>query len=80
MARLSTIQSDKTTIGGHRLLRYTAQIVNVGTGPFVVLGTRPDTSTKMSTRNVGRPCIDVGLGGMLGTSGTETTQPTRRTR
>jgi hypothetical protein len=48
MARLSTIRGDRKTIAGHRLLRYTAQIVNVGPGPFAILGRRPDTATKMA--------------------------------
>jgi hypothetical protein len=44
MAQLTTIYADTTTIPGHRLLRYTADMVNVGVGPFEVRGTRPDTS------------------------------------
>ena len=45
MARLSTIKIDTTTMPGHKLLRYTAVMVNVGAGPFEVIGSRPDTST-----------------------------------
>jgi hypothetical protein len=45
MARLSTIYADTSTIPKHRLLRYTAKMVNVGAGPFEVQGRRPDTST-----------------------------------
>jgi hypothetical protein len=45
MAKLTTIRSDEKTMPGHRLLRYTAQIVNVGNGPVEARGTRPDTST-----------------------------------
>jgi hypothetical protein len=45
MAVLSTIKVDTTTIAGHRLLRYTAEIVDVGNGPFEARGSRPDTST-----------------------------------
>ena len=33
MARLSTIKLDTTTMPGHRLLRYTATMVDVGQGP-----------------------------------------------
>lgn len=46
MAELTTIKADKTTIPGHRLLRYTAEIVNVGAGPVEAQGSRPDTSTQ----------------------------------
>jgi len=45
IAKLTTIKQDTTTIAGHRLLRYTATIVNVGAGHAEVEGTRPDTST-----------------------------------
>jgi Lysyl oxidase len=45
MATLTTIRLDTTTLPGHRLLRYTAEIVNVGAGPFEARGKRPDTST-----------------------------------
>jgi hypothetical protein len=45
MARLSTIYIDKTTMPGHKLLRYTAVMVNVGAGPFELVGTRSSTST-----------------------------------
>jgi hypothetical protein len=45
MAKLTTIRGDRTTMPGHRLLRYTATIVNVGAGPAEVHGSRPDTST-----------------------------------
>jgi hypothetical protein len=44
MAKLSTITIDTTTMPGHRLLRYTAVMVNVGAGPLVLVGSRPDTS------------------------------------
>jgi hypothetical protein len=44
MAKLTNIQLDTTTIAGHRLLRYTAQLVNTGTGPFETRGSRKDTS------------------------------------
>ncbi len=49
MAKLTTIRMDTTTISGHRLLRYTAEIVNVGAGPFDARGSRPDTSTPTMT-------------------------------
>jgi hypothetical protein len=45
MKKLSKVTLDTTTIPGHRLLRYTAVLVNVGTGPLELIGTRPDTST-----------------------------------
>jgi hypothetical protein len=45
MAQLSTVKIDTTTMPGHRLLRYTAVLVNVGAGPFELIGSRPDTST-----------------------------------
>ncbi|PWT75020.1 MAG: hypothetical protein C5B60_05945 [Chloroflexi bacterium] len=45
MAQLTTIYIDTTTMPGHRLLRYTATLVNVGAGPLELNGTRPDTST-----------------------------------
>lgn len=49
MAKLSTITIDTTTMPGHRLLRYTAVMVNVGTGPLELIGTRPDTLTAEMT-------------------------------
>jgi hypothetical protein len=45
IARLSTVKIDTTTMPGHKLLRYTAVMVNVGAGPFEVIGSRPNTST-----------------------------------
>ena len=45
MARLGDIKLDKSTISGHKLLRFTTVIVNVGAGPFELHGSRPDTST-----------------------------------
>ena len=45
IAKLTTIKQDTTTIPGHRLLRFTATIVNVGAGPVELKGTRPDTAT-----------------------------------
>jgi hypothetical protein len=45
IAKLTTIRADKMTMPGHRLLRYTATIVNVGAGHAEVHGSRPDTST-----------------------------------
>jgi Lysyl oxidase len=45
MARLKDFSIDTTTISGHKLLRYTARMVNVGTGPLELHGTRPNTST-----------------------------------
>jgi hypothetical protein len=48
MAKLTTIQLDTKTMPGHRLLRYTAVMVNVGTGPVEVRGTRASTSGQMT--------------------------------
>jgi hypothetical protein len=48
MAHPSDLKVDTNTVPGRRLLRYTAVIVNVGSGPFEVHGRRPDTSTPMS--------------------------------
>lgn len=47
MAKLSTIKVDTTTMPGHRLLRYTAIMVNVGKGPVEVRGQRPTTAGQM---------------------------------
>jgi Lysyl oxidase len=49
IAKLTTIKQDTTTIPGHRLLRYTSTIVNVGVGHVEVEGTRPDTATPTMT-------------------------------
>jgi Lysyl oxidase len=48
MAKLSTVTIDTTTLPGHRLLRYTATMVNIGQGALEVRGTRPDTSSPMT--------------------------------
>jgi Lysyl oxidase len=48
MAKLTTIKLDTTTMPGHRLLRYTATMVNVGAGALEVLGTRPNASSKLT--------------------------------
>lgn len=40
MARVSDLKIDRSTITGHKLLRYTAIIVNVGAGPFEARGVR----------------------------------------
>jgi hypothetical protein len=48
MAKLTTIKLDTTTMPGHRLLRYTATMVDVGQGPVEVRGSRPDTSSQMT--------------------------------
>jgi Lysyl oxidase len=44
MAPLANLQIQKTS-DGHRLLRYSATIVNLGAGPLELHGQRPDTST-----------------------------------
>jgi hypothetical protein len=49
MARLRDFTIDTTTIPGHRLLRFTTVIVNVGAGPFETIGSRPDTTTPQMT-------------------------------
>jgi hypothetical protein len=46
MARLADFRID--TASGHRRLRYSATIVNVGAGPFELHGQRPDTTTDMT--------------------------------
>jgi lysyl oxidase len=48
MARLDTVKLDTTTQPGHRLLRYTAIMVNVGAGQVQINGTRPDTTAPMT--------------------------------
>ncbi len=51
MAPLTDFQIDTTTVTGKRLLRFTAEIVNVGTGPFELRGRRSATTdTEMSVR------------------------------
>ena len=50
MAKLSTVTLDTTTIPGHRLLRYTAVMVNIGAGRLEVRGSRPDTSSQMTVK------------------------------
>ena len=54
MTRVTKVALDTTTIAGHRLLRYTARIVNVGAGPFETTGTRASTSdsTMPATQDV----------------------------
>jgi Lysyl oxidase len=59
---------DTTTIGGHRLLRFTTIIANVGAGPFEVRGQRPGTST--STMSVDQVVYDTSGGSrQVATSG-----------
>jgi len=48
MARLTTVKLDTTTMPGHRLLRYTATMVNVGPGALEVRGSRASTSGSMA--------------------------------
>jgi hypothetical protein len=48
MAKLSTVTLDTTTLPGHRLLRYTAVMVNIGQGRLEVRGSRPDTASQMT--------------------------------
>ena len=50
MAKLSTVTLDTTTIPGHRLLRYTAVMVNIGKGRLEVRGSRPSTSSQMTVK------------------------------
>jgi len=49
MARLIDVGIDTTTMPGHRLLRFTTVIVNVGQGAFETVGARQDTSTSEMT-------------------------------
>jgi hypothetical protein len=51
---------DTTTIPGHTLLRFTAESVNIGAGPFELRGSRPDTSTP--TMSVAQRIYDDGGG------------------
>src|SRR5262249_42750084 len=44
MAPLTDLHIVKTT-DGHKLLKFSMTVVNVGTGAFEVLGTRPDSSS-----------------------------------
>jgi hypothetical protein len=44
MGAITGVRMDETTMPGHKLLRYDSRIVNVGTGPFEVSGTRASTS------------------------------------
>ena len=48
MAKLTTIRLDTTTMPGHRLLRYTATMVNVGPGALEVHGSRASTTSGMA--------------------------------
>ena len=48
MAHPADLKVDTSTISGHRLLRYTSVIVNVGRGPFEVHGDRTSTSAPMA--------------------------------
>jgi hypothetical protein len=56
MTRVTRVTLDTTTIADHRLLRYTARIVNVGAGPFETNGTR--SSTTESTMPVTQTIYD----------------------
>ena len=49
MGRITDVKLDKSTIPHHRLLRYSALIVNVGQGAFELNGSRPDTATPSMT-------------------------------
>ena len=48
MMRPTDFTIDWNTLPGHRLLRYSAIIVNIGAGPFEITGERPDTGSSMS--------------------------------
>ncbi len=48
MAKLSTVTLDTTTLPGHRLLRYTAVMVDIGQGRLEVRGSRPATTSQMT--------------------------------
>src|SRR3954454_7174876 len=50
MAKLSTVTLDTTTIPGHRLLRYTAVMVNIGPGRLELRGSRLDTSSQLTVK------------------------------
>jgi hypothetical protein len=44
MAAVSSFTIDTNTMPGHKLLRFTGVIANVGAGPFEIFGSRPSTS------------------------------------
>jgi hypothetical protein len=48
MARPTNFTIDTSTISGHRLLRYSALIVNIGSGRFEIEGQRSSTTASMS--------------------------------
>ena len=54
MRTVTKVAIDETTLAGHRLLRYTARIVNAGVGPFEVRASRPDTGRALMpvTQNI----------------------------
>lgn len=48
MKRPTDVAVDTTTVPGHRLLRYTAGLANMGVGAFELRGNRPDTLSRMT--------------------------------
>jgi hypothetical protein len=47
MARLTDL-TVTTTTGGRQQLRFSSTVVNVGAGPFLVVGSRPDTNAEFT--------------------------------
>jgi Lysyl oxidase len=45
MGKITTVQINTTKLPGHKLLQYNSLIVNIGTGPFEIAGSRPSTTT-----------------------------------
>jgi hypothetical protein len=54
MAQLRDLKHLTTTFPGRRLLRFTTVIVNVGAGPFEIIGCHPNTGSTP-------PSVDSGL-------------------
>jgi len=54
MRTVTKVAIDESTLPNHRLLRYTARIVNAGVGPFEVKASRPDTGQALMpvTQNI----------------------------
>src|SRR4029078_9288178 len=44
LATVNAVRMDETTMPGHKLLRYDSKIINIGSGPFELVGTRASTS------------------------------------
>jgi len=49
MATITGVRMDETTMPGHKLVRYDSKIINIGSGPFELVGTRASTSDTLMT-------------------------------